>query len=65
MKSILNFFQNYYFFVQSVIFLLMSLICFSDSERFWTFSFYTVVSFGLGEILSTLKSINQKLKSEE
>lgn len=63
MKSVLNFFRNYYFLLQTIIFLLMSALNFSDFERFWAFSFASLISFGLGDIVDELKKINKNLNS--
>jgi hypothetical protein len=63
MKSILNFFSNNYFWLQSTIFLLMSLLNFHDFQKFWGFCIASVVSLGLSEILSELKKLNKNLES--
>ena len=63
MKSILNFLSNNYFLLQSIIFLAMSVLNFHDFEKFWGFSIATVISFGLGEVVSELKELNKNLNS--
>lgn len=40
----------------------MSALNFSDFERFWAFSFASVISFGLGEILDELRKMNKKIE---
>ena len=40
----------------------MSALNFSDFERFWAFSFASLISFGFGEILDELRKINKKIE---
>jgi hypothetical protein len=63
MKSILNFFSNNYFLLQSIIFLAMSALSFHDFQKFWGFSIAAVISFGLGDVVSELKKLNKNLES--
>lgn len=42
----------------------MSALNFSDFERFWTFSFASVISFGLGDIVDELRKMNKKMEKE-
>jgi hypothetical protein len=64
MKSILNFLSNNYFLLQSIIFTVMSALNFHDFEKFWGFSIATVISFGLGEVVSELKKISKKMEKD-
>jgi len=65
MKSIFNFLNTRYFLVQALIFISVSLVNFSDFNKFWAFSFASLISFGLDQIINELKRINQNLEKDK